>query len=252
MRASRASRSRARFGVKRALDIVLAAAMLIGTLPLGLGLAAAVRLTQGKPIFFRHERPGLRGKPFELIKFRTMRTARVDEVWYRTDAQRVTRLGRFLRATSLDELPGLLNVLRGEMSIVGPRPLLTEYLDYYSPDQQRRHDMRPGLTGWAAVKGRHALKFDDRIALDVWYVDNWSLRLDFAIIARTALQLLRRDDVAVTQDLAEVGFPLPGVARVPPGEGSVDGTPLENRSSSGDAAEAADRRGGYGATTAGG
>ena len=134
-----------------------------------------------------------------------------------TDEQRISRLGRFLRSTSIDELPELWNVLRGEMSLVGPRPLLVEYLDTYTPEERRRHDMRPGITGWAAVKGRHALKFEDRLQLDVWYVDHWSLGLDLRIIALTAAQVLRRTDVSTTQDLEEVGFPLPGRGRPPLG-----------------------------------
>lgn len=200
-------------GLKRVIDIAVALAMLILTLPLAAVVVLLIWWTQGRPIFFRHQRPGLHGRPFTLTKFRTMRPVRDGEVWYATDAQRVTRLGRFLRATSIDELPELLNVLRGQMSLVGPRPLLTEYLEHYSTEQARRHDVRPGITGWAAVRGRHTLSFDDRLALDVWYVDNWGLRLDARIAWLTVFQLLRRCDVAVTQDVAEIGFPLPGVSR---------------------------------------
>lgn len=207
---------RARHAAKRAIDVVVAAAALAIALPVIAVVAVAVRVTQGSPVLFRHERPGLHGRPFTIIKFRTMRPTRAGEVWYQTDEQRVTALGRFLRATSLDELPELVNVLRGEMSLVGPRPLLHEYLDYYTPEQARRHDVRPGVTGWAVVNGRHALKFDERLALDVWYVDNWSLRLDFKIMAMTLRQVLSREDVAVTQNLADVGFPLPGVPRSQP------------------------------------
>ena len=132
-----------------------------------------------------------------------------------TDEQRMSRLGRFLRSTSLDELPQLWNVLRGEMSLVGPRPLLMEYLATYTPDQRRRHDMRPGITGWAAVNGRHVLKFEDRLRLDVWYIDHWSLWLDLKILVMTLGQVLRRTDVAATQDIEEVGPPLPGVGGRP-------------------------------------
>ena len=203
--------------LKRGIDVAVALVMLVLSLPVTGAVALLIRWTQGPPVFFRHERPGLHGRPFRLIKFRTMREPRGDEVWYASDAQRVTALGRFLRATSIDELPELLNVLRGQMSLVGPRPLLTEYLDYYSPEQARRHEVRPGVTGWAVVNGRHVLQFDDRLALDVWYVDNWSLRLDAKIIWMTVRQLLRRTDVAVTQDLAEIGFPLPAV----PGAGTA-------------------------------
>ena len=127
--------------------------------------------------------PGLHGRTFEIVKFRTMRTPRAGEVWYLTDQDRITRLGRFLRSTSIDELPELWNVLRGDMSLVGPRPLLVEYLPHYTARERRRHEMRPGITGWAAVNGRHTLPFEDRLELDAWYVDNWSLALDFRILA---------------------------------------------------------------------
>lgn len=205
-----ASRGQA-LAVKRCMDIVGAAAGLVVLSPLLAGTALAIRITQGRPVLFRHVRPGFRERPFTLVKFRTMRAPRAGEVWYQTDEQRVTRLGRFLRASSIDELPELWNVLRGDMSLVGPRPLLTEYLEQYTPEQHRRHDMRPGFTGWAAVNGRHSTTFEQRLALDVWYVDNWSLRLDLRILGLTVLQVLRRSDVATTQDLAAVGFPLPGV-----------------------------------------
>lgn len=232
---------RTRLALKRGLDLVLAAVALIVALPLGLCVAVAIWLTQGRPVFFRHERPGLGGRPFVMTKFRTMRPVRGEEVWYQTDEQRVTGLGRFLRATSLDEMPELINVLKGEMSVVGPRPLLTEYLDYYSSEQGRRHDVKPGLTGWAAVQGRHALKFDDRLDLDLWYVDNWSLRLDLVIIARTVLQLVRRDGVAVTQDLDEIGFPLPGVVRAPAAGRSPNGPASTSPTDRGEAVGTGDR-----------
>jgi len=170
--------------------------------------ALGVFVTQGSPILFRHERPGLGGQPFTLFKFRTMRPARRNEVWYDSDDQRVTRLGRFLRSTSIDELPELWNVLRGEMSLVGPRPLLVEYLDRYTPEERRRHEMRPGITGWAAVNGRHAMPFEERLKLDVWYVDNWGLLLDLRILAMTVFQVLRRADVSTIQDMDEIDFPL--------------------------------------------
>lgn len=208
--------TRIRRAAKRVLDIVLSAVGLVVVAPLMAVVALAVWSVQGTPVLFRHERPGLHGRPFTMLKFRTMRPARPGEVWYQTDEQRVTALGRFLRATSLDELPELVNVLRGEMSLVGPRPLLTEYLGYYSSVQACRHDVRPGVTGWAVVNGRHALRFDDRLALDVWYVEHWSLRLDLRILIMTLGQLVRRDHVAVTQNLAEIGFPLPGVLRLEP------------------------------------
>ena len=219
----------ARQAVKRMLDVVAAAINLVVAAPVIAVVAVAVLVTQGRPVFFRHERPGLNGRPFTMIKFRTMRPTRGDEIWFQTDEQRVTSLGRFLRATSLDELPELVNVVRGEMSMVGPRPLLTEYLDYYSPDQARRHDVRPGVTGWAVVNGRHVLKFDERLALDVWYVDHWSLHLDAKIMAMTLRQMVSRDGVAVTQNLADIGFPLPGVPRADPPARSRDETSGEDQ-----------------------
>ncbi len=180
--------------------------------PLLAWTALALAATQGLPILFRQQRPGWHGKPFTILKFRTMRAPKPGEVWYATDEQRLTRLGNLLRSTSMDELPELWNVLRGQMSLVGPRPLLMEYLATYSPEEQRRHDMPPGITGWAAVNGRHALTFDARLALDVWYVDHWSIWLDLRIIAMTVIQVLRRTDVAAVQDIERIGFRMPAVA----------------------------------------
>lgn len=197
--------------LKRVIDLVGATAGLVLLSPLLAWVALALLLSQGRPILFRHRRPGLHGRPFTVLKFRTMRPPREGEVWYRTDEQRTSRLGRFLRSSSIDELPELLNVLRGEMSLVGPRPLLMEYLDAYTLEEHRRHDLRPGVTSWAAVNGRHVLNFKDRLGLDVWYIDHWSLGLDLRIMGMTIAQVLRRTDVAAAQDLDEVGFPLPGV-----------------------------------------
>jgi lipopolysaccharide/colanic/teichoic acid biosynthesis glycosyltransferase len=176
--------------------------------PLLAAVALAVRATLGSPVLFRQVRPGLGGRPFTILKFRTMRAVRPGEVWYLTNEARLGRLGRFLRATSLDELPELWNVLRGEMSLVGPRPLLVHYLATYTAEESRRHEVRPGITGWAAVNGRHALRFKERLALDVWYVDHWSLGLDLRILSRTVLQVVARRNVEVTEDLS-LGFPLP-------------------------------------------
>ena len=203
---------------KRALDVIGAAAGLVVGSPLLAGVALAVLALDGRPILFRHRRPGLHGKPFTMLKFRTMRPTRPGEIPYHTDQSRTTRLGRVLRATSLDELAELWNVLRGEMSLVGPRPLLLEYLDKYTPREARRHEVRPGITGWAAVNGRHTLKFKERLELDVWYVENWSLGLDLKILAMTVAQVLRRSDVATSQGIEEVGFPLP-----PQPRGGTDG-----------------------------
>jgi sugar transferase EpsL len=199
-----------RLKIKRVIDVAGAATAGLLVLPVVACVAVAVAVKDGRPILFRQRRPGLDGELFTLYKFRTMRVTRPGEVYYLTDNERLTRLGRFLRATSLDELPELWNVLRGHMSFVGPRPLLTEYLEKYTPEERRRHDVRPGITGWAVVNGRNALRFRDRLKLDIWYVDNWSLRLDMRIMAATVSQVLRRKDVSTTEDLA-LGFPLPGV-----------------------------------------
>ncbi len=198
--------------IKRSIDVVVAAAALIALSPLLAAGAAAVSLVDGRPILFRQVRPGLGGKPFRIVKFRTMRPTRRGEVAHETDDLRVTRLGRVLRSTSFDELPELWNVLRGEMSLVGPRPLLTEYLASYTPQQRRRHHMRPGITSWAAVNGRHSLRFLERLSLDTWYVDHWSLRLDARIVLMTLAQVIRRKDVTTTQRLEDIGFPLSRVA----------------------------------------
>jgi lipopolysaccharide/colanic/teichoic acid biosynthesis glycosyltransferase len=152
-----------------------------------------------------------------------MRAPRRGEVWFDSDAARVTRLGAFLRTTSLDELPELWNVLRGDMSLVGPRPLLMEYLDHYTPEEKRRHDMRPGITGWAAVNGRHTARFEDRLILDTWYVDHWSLSLDLRIIAMTLAQVLRREAVAVTQGPEEIDFPERFQVALQHGDGGPEG-----------------------------
>src|SRR5215468_11069019 len=156
---------------------------LILTAPIMLVVAVCVRITMGSPVFFRQSRPGLGGRLFVLYKFRTMRVG--DDLGSSSDEYRITRLGAFLRKTSLDELPELWNVLRGEMSLVGPRPLLMHYLDRYTAEQARRHEMKPGLTGWSQVNGRNALSWADKLAMDVWYVDHWSLRLDLRILALT-------------------------------------------------------------------
>ncbi len=195
-------------GAKRALDVVGAGLGLLVLSPALVVIAAAVLAAQGRPIFFRQVRPGKAGKPFSLVKFRTMRAPRPGEVWYLTDDERITRIGRWLRSASLDELPELWNVLRGEMSLVGPRPLLVEYLDKYTPEEARRHDVRPGLTGWAVVNGRNAIRFRERLALDVWYVDHWSLWLDLRILMRTVAQVVMRTNASETESI-DLGFPLP-------------------------------------------
>ena len=195
--------------VKRLIDLAGAAVALLVLSPVLAWVALVIAVTEGRPILFRQQRPGMGGKPFTLYKFRTMRAPRPGEIWYLTDDSRITSIGRLLRAFSLDEVPEFWNVLRGDMSLVGPRPLLMEYLDEYTPEERRRHEVRPGITGWAAVNGRNALQFRDRLKLDVCYVDNWGLRLDFRIMLMTVPQVLRRTDATATEDLA-LGFPLPG------------------------------------------
>lgn len=182
--------------MKRLLDILIAGPALLVALPALAVLALLIRVNMGGPVLFRQTRPGLHGRPFAMVKFRTMRNAVDKDGVPLADAERITRLGHILRATSLDELPELWNVLKGEMSLVGPRPLLIEYLPLYTPDQARRHDVRPGLTGWAQVNGRNALGWEERFALDTWYVDHLSLRLDLRIILMTIAKVLRRDGIS--------------------------------------------------------
>lgn len=170
---------------KRAFDLAAAAGGLLVLSPLLLLLALLVRLNLGSPVLFRQTRPGYKGRPFTILKFRTMRDARPGEDAFASDAARLTPFGSFLRRSSLDELPELLNILKGEMSLVGPRPLLMEYLPRYSPEQARRHDVRPGVTGWAQVNGRNAISWERKFELDCWYVDHLSLPLDLRIIAMT-------------------------------------------------------------------
>ena len=184
-----------RYG-KRALDVALCLPALIVLAPV-LGLVALlVRLRLGAPVLFRQRRPGLHGQPFTLFKFRTMTDGRDAAGNLLPDAERLPRFGRILRSTSLDELPALLNVLRGELSLVGPRPLLMQYLERYTPEQARRHEVLPGITGWAQVNGRNALSWERKFELDVWYVDHLSLWLDLKIIALTVVKILRREGIS--------------------------------------------------------
>ena len=182
--------------MKRLFDLVAASlALLLLAVPLWV-LVGLIRRKLGSPVLFRQVRPGLHGKPFTMVKFRTMTDERGPDGALLPDAQRMTPFGRFLRASSLDELPELWNVLRGEMSLVGPRPLLTEYLPLYTPEQARRHEVRPGITGWAQVNGRNAISWPDKFALDVWYVDNQSLWLDIKILWMTVRKVLVRDGIS--------------------------------------------------------
>lgn len=185
-----------RLALKQAVERTLAGVGLVATAPILAVTAIAVRVGLGSPVLFRQVRPGRDGQPFELLKFRTMRDAHGPDGTPLPDDDRVTRLGLLLRATSLDELPQLVNVLRGELSLVGPRPLLVRYLERYSPQQARRHDVMPGMTGWAQIHGRNARSWPDKLALDVWYVDHWSLALDLHILIATIATVLRRDGVS--------------------------------------------------------
>jgi sugar transferase EpsL len=182
--------------MKRALDLALTVPGLVVAAPLMAGTAMALRLSVGSPVVFRHQRPGQGAKPFVLLKFRTMSDERDEEGRLLPDEQRLTKVGALVRRLSLDELPQLLNVLKGDMSLVGPRPLLMEYLERYSPEQARRHEVKPGITGWAQVNGRNALSWEEKLALDVYYVEHASLGLDLRILAKTALKVFRREGVS--------------------------------------------------------
>ncbi|MFG1608591.1 sugar transferase [Actinoplanes sp. NPDC049265] len=191
--------------IQRVIDIVVATFMLVLTAPLMLAVAAVVAWRLGRPVLFRQPRPGLNGRVFTMVKFRTMRD--VDPArGLVTDADRMTRLGRILRATSVDELPTFINILRGDMSLVGPRPLLVRYLERYTPEQARRHLVRPGLTGLAQVRGRNSLAWEDKFALDVWYVDHRSLALNARIMMETVLTVVRRDGIAADGEVTMPEF----------------------------------------------
>ena len=185
---------------KRALDVVGAGTALIVAAPVMAVTAVAVATELGRPVLFRQVRPGRHGEPFTMFKFRTMRDARDRHGRLLPDGARLTPLGQFLRASSLDELPELWNVLRGEMSLVGPRPLLMQYLPLYSRDQARRHDVKPGITGWAQIHGRNSLSWDEKFAHDLWYVDHASVWLDLRILAGTVLAVLRKDGISHAGD----------------------------------------------------
>lgn len=182
--------------MKRLVDILLIILSAPIWMPLLAVVALIVRLQLGSPIFFTQRRPGLYGRPFTLVKFRTMTDARDSTGLQKDDSERLTPFGRLLRATSLDELPEIWNVLRGEMSLVGPRPLLMEYLPLYTSEQARRHEVRPGITGWVQVCGRNAIRWDQKFALDVWYVDHHGLCLDLRILAMTVVRVIRREGIS--------------------------------------------------------
>ena len=192
--------------IKRLIDILAAFSGLSLLAPLMLLLAVLIRLQMGSPVIFRQARPGLHGKPFRMLKFRTMRDAFDAEGQPLPDEQRITALGKLLRSTSLDELPELWNVLKGDMSLVGPRPLLMEYLPLYSAEQARRHEVRPGITGWAQVNGRNSLSWDEKFRLDVWYVDNQSLWLDIRILFMTIRKVFAREGISAKGEVTMSRF----------------------------------------------
>lgn len=192
--------------LKRVFDLVLTVPGVLVISPLLLVLALMVRLKHGSPILFCQTRPGLHGEPFKMYKFRTMTDERDAAGNLLSDARRLTRFGKFLRSTSLDELPELINVLKGEMSLVGPRPLLMEYLPLYSEEQARRHAVRPGITGWAQVNGRNAISWDDKFKLDVWYVDNQSFLLDIKILWLTFAKVFKREGISQEGEVTMTKF----------------------------------------------
>lgn len=181
---------------KRGFDFIVAVGGLIVLAPVLIVIALLVRFCIGRPVLFSQERPGMGGEIFRIFKFRTMSDARDEKGRLLPDVNRLTRLGRGLRSTSLDELPELWNIIRGEMSFVGPRPLLPEYLKHYTPEEARRHEVRPGITGWAQINGRNTLSWEEKFRLDVWYVDNWNLRLDAKILAKTVWSVLKREGIS--------------------------------------------------------
>jgi lipopolysaccharide/colanic/teichoic acid biosynthesis glycosyltransferase len=192
--------------VKRIIDIGISSTALLLLLPLLAIVASLIRCKLGSPILFTQARPGLDGQPFRMVKFRTMTDARDAAGNLLPDANRLPTFGRWLRASSLDELPGLWNVVKGDMSLVGPRPLLMEYLPLYSVEQARRHKVRPGITGWAQVNGRNALDWDEKFALDVWYVDNQSFMLDSRIFCMTLIKVLKREGITGNGDATMARF----------------------------------------------
>jgi len=195
---------------KRFLDFFFSLVAIIVLSPLLIGVALMVWIKIGRPILFRQPRPGMNGKPFNMLKFRTMRDAIGTDGQPLPDSERLLPFGKFLRSTSLDELPGVFNILKGDMSFVGPRPLLMEYLPLYSPFQARRHEMRPGITGWAQVNGRNAITWDQKFEYDVWYVENYSLWLDIKICWMTFLKVVKRADINAESEATMPKFGGPG------------------------------------------
>lgn len=192
--------------LKRSLDIIIASTALILLSPLYLYVAHKVKKNLGSPVLFRQIRPGLHGKPFEMIKFRTMKDALDEKGNPLPDSERLTSFGKMLRSTSLDEMPELWNVIKGDMSIVGPRPLLMEYLPLYNKDQAKRHDVRPGMTGHAQVNGRNAISWEEKFKLDTWYVENQSVWLDFKIMLKTVQKVISKDDISEAGEVTMTKF----------------------------------------------
>ena len=190
--------------MRRLIDLTGASILSVVLSPVLAGLAVAIRISMGRPIFFRQQRPGYKGEPFEVYKFRTMKDAAGADGEPLPDEERLTKVGIFMRQLSLDELPQLWNILKGDMSFIGPRPLLMEFLKWYTPEQMRRHEVKPGVTGWAQVQGRHDIPFSKRLELDVWYVDNRSVRLDLKIVGLTFLKVLSMRGAQPAQTDAEV------------------------------------------------
>ena len=207
--------------LKRTLDLLVAAAGLLLLLPLIAAIALLVRLKLGRPVLFRQVRPGLGGKPFVLMKFRTMLDAVGPDGRTLPDSDRLTAFGRWLRSTSLDELPELWNVLKGDMSLVGPRPLLMHYLPLYSAEEARRHEVRPGLTGWAQINGRNAISWPEKFAYDVWYVENWNLGLDLRILGASIASVLSMRGIAAADSATMPEF----TGSVPTAPGEADSDP---------------------------
>lgn len=182
--------------LKRAIDLAVGSSVFLVSAPILLGASVAIAKSMGRPVLFKQQRPGLNGEPFYIYKFRTMTDARDDQGELLPDEQRMTKVGSFIRKTSIDELPQLINVQKGDLSLVGPRPLLMEYLPLYSEEQMKRHLVKPGITGWAQVNGRNAISWEAKFKLDVWYVENQSFKLDMYILYKTFINVLNRKDVS--------------------------------------------------------
>ncbi|UXR29506.1 sugar transferase [Staphylococcus simulans] len=182
--------------LKRAIDLAIGSSVFLVSAPILVGASVAIAKSMGRPVLFKQQRPGLNGEPFYIYKFRTMTDARDDQGELLPDEQRMTKVGSFIRKTSIDELPQLINVIKGDLSLVGPRPLLMEYLPLYSEEQKKRHLVKPGITGWAQVNGRNAISWEAKFKLDVWYVENQSFKLDMYILYKTFINVLNRKDVS--------------------------------------------------------